>query len=66
MDQAHDVTDVVKVFYEENPFPNYDDFDSKESLAEKASAGHLCQAFGRADPGWSEGARVRLWHGAAQ
>jgi len=28
-----DVTDIVKDFYEETPFPNYDDFDSRESLA---------------------------------
>jgi len=34
-----DVTDVVKAFYEQNPFPNYDDVDSRESLAEKASRG---------------------------
>jgi SAM-dependent methyltransferase len=31
-----DVTDLVKQFYEETPFPNYDDFDSRESLAKKA------------------------------
>jgi SAM-dependent methyltransferase/uncharacterized protein YbaR (Trm112 family) len=31
-----DVTDLVKQFYEETPFPNYDDFDSRESLSEKA------------------------------
>jgi SAM-dependent methyltransferase len=34
-----DVTDIVKSFYEENPFPNYDDMDSRESLEQKASAG---------------------------
>jgi SAM-dependent methyltransferase len=32
-----DVTEIVKQFYEENPFPNYDDYDSSESLREKAS-----------------------------
>src|SRR5689334_18508886 len=26
-----DVTDIVKMFYEETPFPNYDDVDSRES-----------------------------------
>lgn len=31
-----DVTDTVKQFYEENPFPNYDDTDSRRSFAEKA------------------------------
>jgi SAM-dependent methyltransferase/uncharacterized protein YbaR (Trm112 family) len=33
------VTDIVKAFYEENPFPNYDDLDSKQSLMEKARRG---------------------------
>src|SRR6185503_21321764 len=27
-----DVTDMVRAFYEETPFPNYDGFDSRESL----------------------------------
>jgi SAM-dependent methyltransferase len=31
-----DVTSTVKAFYEETPFPNYDDLDSRESLARKA------------------------------
>jgi SAM-dependent methyltransferase len=30
-----DVTEMVKAFYEETPFPNYDDLDSRESLARK-------------------------------
>jgi 2-polyprenyl-3-methyl-5-hydroxy-6-metoxy-1,4-benzoquinol methylase len=34
-----DVTDIVKAFYEENPFPNYDDQDSAETLREKARRG---------------------------
>lgn len=34
-----DVTEVVKAFYEETPFPNYDGFDSRESLATKARRG---------------------------
>jgi len=38
-DQLRDVTDIVKKFYEENPFPNYDDLDSPESLSEKARRG---------------------------
>jgi SAM-dependent methyltransferase len=37
--QKRDVTDVVKTFYEENPFPNYDDLDSRESLSNKARRG---------------------------
>ena len=31
-----DVTEMVKAFYEETPFPNYDDLDSRDSLAQKA------------------------------
>ncbi len=34
-----DVTDVVKAFYEETPFPNYDDHDSLRSLIEKSRRG---------------------------
>jgi SAM-dependent methyltransferase len=34
-----DVTDTVKAFYEETPFPNYESFDSRESLAAKARRG---------------------------
>src|SRR5437660_5816531 len=33
------VTEMVKAFYEETPFPNYDGFDSRESLAAKARRG---------------------------
>jgi SAM-dependent methyltransferase len=34
-----DVTDTVKEFYEETPFPNYDDLDSRDSLQKKARLG---------------------------
>ena len=34
--EGTDVTELVRQFYEETPFPNYDDFDSRESLATKA------------------------------
>lgn len=34
-----DVTDIVKEFYEETPFPNYDDLDSRDSLRRKARQG---------------------------
>jgi len=27
-----DVTETIKAFYEETPFPNYDDIDSRETL----------------------------------
>lgn len=34
-----DVTGMVKSFYEETPFPNYDDLDGRESLQTKAKRG---------------------------
>ncbi len=34
-----DVTEIVKAFYEVNPFPDYDDHDSVRSLIEKSRAG---------------------------
>ena len=34
-----DVTDLVKSFYEETPFPNYDDLDGRDSLLTKAKRG---------------------------
>jgi carbamoyltransferase len=34
-----DVTETVKAFYEETPFPNYDDHDSVRSLIEKSRRG---------------------------
>lgn len=38
-DTQDDVTDRMRQFYEETPFPNYDDFDSAGSLVEKARKG---------------------------
>ena len=37
--QTQHVTDIVKAFYEDNPFPNYDDLDSRQGLVEKARQG---------------------------
>ena len=37
--RPRDVTETVKAFYEETPFPNYDGLDSRESLAAKARKG---------------------------
>ncbi|MBM4197767.1 MAG: methyltransferase domain-containing protein [Gammaproteobacteria bacterium] len=34
-----DVTEIVKAFYEETPFPNYDDHDSVRSLMDKSRRG---------------------------
>jgi SAM-dependent methyltransferase len=36
---TRDVTDTVRAFYEETPFPNYDDLDTRESLMQKARRG---------------------------
>ncbi len=36
---GEDVTEIVKAFYEETPFPDYDEFDSVASLAGKARQG---------------------------
>ena len=52
---ARQVTQVVKAFYEENPFPNYDDFDSKQSLIEKARRGVFARLLDEQIP---PGARV--------
>jgi SAM-dependent methyltransferase len=40
-----DVTAMVKAFYEETPFPNYDDVDSRESLVAKAQRGAFAAAL---------------------
>jgi carbamoyltransferase len=37
--EASDVTDMVKAFYEETPFPNYQDHESVRSLIEKSRRG---------------------------
>ncbi len=42
---ARDVTDMVKAFYEETPFPNYDDIQSRESLVIKARQGLFAAAL---------------------
>jgi carbamoyltransferase len=36
---GRDVTEMVKQFYEETPFPNYEDIDTPSALLEKARAG---------------------------
>lgn len=38
-DDGHTVTTDIKAFYEKNPFPHYEDFDSSWSLREKAREG---------------------------
>ena len=39
IDSSSDVTELVKAFYEETPFPNYDDHHSVRSLIEKSRQG---------------------------
>ena len=39
LDRDGDVTELVKAFYEETPFPNYDEHDSLRSLIEKSRQG---------------------------
>ena len=36
---SDDITDRIRSFYEETPFPNYDEFDSVRSLIEKSRRG---------------------------
>jgi len=38
-DAKTDVTEAIKSFYEENPFPGYEDIDSDQSLRQKAERG---------------------------
>ena len=42
---ADDVTDRMKAFYEETPFPNYDNFDNVASLVEKARKGVFAKSL---------------------
>lgn len=37
--EKSDVTETIKAFYEQTPFPNYDDFDDTASLIDKAKEG---------------------------
>src|SRR5688572_27140702 len=50
-----DVTEMVKAFYEETPFPNYDDLDSPEQLRAKAEQGQFARLLNEQIP---HGARV--------
>ena len=47
---ANDVTEQVKAFYEETPFPNYDDRETIRSLLDKARAGLYARALDRSIP----------------
>ncbi|MDO8431280.1 MAG: class I SAM-dependent methyltransferase [Candidatus Binatus sp.] len=50
-----DVTEIVRSFYEETPFPNYDSVDSRASLIEKARRGMFARAL---DQAIGESARI--------
>jgi len=50
-----DVTEQVKAFYEESPFPNYDDFDTIDSLSKKAQEGLFARLLDEQVPA---GARI--------
>ncbi|MGH7287480.1 MAG: class I SAM-dependent methyltransferase, partial [Myxococcota bacterium] len=45
-----DVTEIVKRFYEEHPFPNYDDHDSVRSLISKSRKGIYARLLGEQLP----------------
>jgi SAM-dependent methyltransferase len=50
-----DVTEIVRAFYEETPFPNYDDIDSPETLRAKAERGQFARLLNEQIP---HGARI--------
>jgi len=52
---ATDVTEIVKAFYEDTPFPNYDDLDTPEQLRAKAEQGQFARLLSEQIP---HGARV--------
>ena len=52
---GRDVTDIVKQFYEDTPFPNYEDLDNRRALIEKAREGFFARLLNDQIP---YGARV--------
>jgi SAM-dependent methyltransferase len=54
-DSREDVTDIVKSFYEETPFPNYEGLDSSWSLRQKAEKGIFANLLDKEIP---HGARI--------
>lgn len=54
-DSGTDVTDAIKSFYEETPFPNYEDLDSAWSLRQKAEKGIFANLLDKEIP---HGARI--------
>lgn len=54
-DSGTDVTEIVKSFYEKNPFPNYEGLDSSWSLRQKAEKGIFANLLDKEIP---HGARI--------
>ena len=50
IDDPRDVTEMVKAFYEETPFPNYDDHDTLSSLIDKSRRGLYARRLDEAIP----------------
>ncbi len=50
IDSADDVTEAVKAFYEETPFPNYQDHESVRSLLDKSRRGGYAHLLHQAIP----------------
>jgi SAM-dependent methyltransferase len=50
LDEPGDVTERVKAFYEEHPFPDYDEHESLRSLIDKARRGRYAHALDRSIP----------------
>jgi len=47
---GQDVTELVKQFYEQTPFPNYDDLDNRRALIEKAREGMFARLLNEQIP----------------
>ena len=45
LESTEDVTKKIRAFYEETPFPNYDDFEDVSSLLKKARQGSFARAL---------------------
>jgi carbamoyltransferase len=54
MDGGGDVTEIVKAFYEETPFPNYDEHETVRSLVEKSRRGLYARRLDESIPFNSE------------
>jgi carbamoyltransferase len=50
INDPRDVTEIVKAFYEETPFPNYDDHDTLSSLIDKSRRGLYARRLDEAIP----------------